>query len=125
MLWSQQSINNMNYRGERNDGWTGGWVNNFMVPYSKRKGCVSQASQTSTDLNHGAWKSPLDDNWSFKMNTQTFPYPHAWVEATSDNPSDPKITIDPWRNTITPQYPAVTPPPYSGGSVNAPVNIGH
>ncbi len=125
----QQSIDEMTERGERSDGWTGsgwfggGWINNGLTLFTPRKGCKDQSLQTQRDLIRDARQYKYDDYWRFDRMFQRVPYPHVWVEATSSNPNDPKVKIDPWRNSITRQSPVVYPPPYSGGPVNAPVRI--
>jgi RHS repeat-associated protein len=119
----QQSIDTMTQHGERSDGWTGGWINNGLADFTKRRGCVSQANQVAGDLQKDGKNHKYDDFWSYNTPHRDFP-PHTWVEATSSNPNDPKVIIDPWRNTITQQYPFLAGPlPYSGGPVNAPVHI--
>jgi hypothetical protein len=123
---AQQSIDGMTERCERSDGFTGsgwfggGWINNFLSWFTSRKGCKDQSIQTRGDLVQDARTHKYDDYWSFDVSSQWFPYPHAWIEATSTNPKDPKIRIDPWKNRISNQWPSSYPPPYSGGPVNTP-----
>jgi hypothetical protein len=38
-----------------------------------------------------------DDHWTFTQNPLTFPFPHQWAVAVSDNPTDPIIILDPWN----------------------------
>jgi RHS repeat-associated protein len=63
-----------------------------------------------------------DDQWTIKTHTKPN-LTHTWVEATSSNPSDPKITLDPWWGSVN-QQPAIIPgtpeafPPISNTTVN-------
>jgi hypothetical protein len=63
-----------------------------------------------------------DDQWTIETHTKP-DLTHTWVEATSSNPSDPKIKLDPWWGSVN-QQPAVirgSPgafPPISNTTVN-------
>ncbi len=53
-------------------------------------------------------KIKTDDKWTFVLTNQQLPHcepgagctlgPHVWVTATSSNPNDPQLTLDPWRD---------------------------
>lgn len=99
---AQNSIDNMTKNGERTDP---GWWNNMassgqhLNPFRKKRpylGCGEQADRVASDIqgNH------YDDKWKFTVE-QDGPL-HQCTRATSSNPTDPDIIIDPWKNTITP-----------------------
>ena len=70
------------------------------------KGCAEQAEIVQSALQ----SSNYDDDWTFKMTGSNFMSmqpgntipngPHWWITATSSNPNDPVITIDPWNNAL-------------------------
>ncbi|WP_194867185.1 RHS repeat-associated core domain-containing protein [Pseudoalteromonas sp. PPB1] len=69
------------------------------------KGCYEQANAMIKKLRGGKY----DDKWKFKLTGSdlysfqpgyTLPnLAHWWVTAISDNPNDPVLTLDPWKNT--------------------------
>ncbi len=97
---AQSSIDTMTANEERTDP---GWWNNIassgqrLNPFRKEppfKGCGEQADQVASDLQFGHY----DDKWTFTIE-QDGPF-HQRTRATSSNPTDPDIILDPWNNTI-------------------------
>jgi hypothetical protein len=74
-----------------------------MAPYkwvTSGKGweCVRQSEYLKKKLQGQKY----DDTWAIQ--TKTLPnLTHTWVEATSSNPSDPKIHLDPWWGSVSRQ----------------------
>ena len=63
------------------------------------RGCGEQADTEITALTPLIPK--LDDLWTFqKAEAFKFPFYHQWVVATSNNPNDPIIVIDPWEGAV-------------------------
>ena len=61
-------------------------------------GCGEQAGVVTDALR----KNTYDDKWEFgEEKGFEIIFPHQWGEAESDNPSDPKIKYDPWKDEIT------------------------
>jgi hypothetical protein len=90
----------MTNNGQRIDP---GWLNNFestfqhLNPFRKKPpllGCGQQADRVASDLQFNHY----DDPWTFTVE-QDGPF-HQRTRATSGNPSDPDVIIDPWRNQI-------------------------
>jgi RHS repeat-associated protein len=86
--------------------------------YGKGWECVTQSKYVVNALN----KQPRrDDDWTI----QTVSSPlgtHTWVEATSTNPGDPIIKLDPWWGVppgLTPNAITSTPSPTPISNVNA------
>lgn len=99
-----QSVQNMNQQGLRRpgSGTLNGMINNVQSTFGGQKlGCGAQADQTLNDIvtdvmNNGQFQ----DNWQFQIvNPNPF---HQNIEATSSNPADPVLTIDPWKNSFNP-----------------------
>ena len=92
---SPASWNNLN----RNlyDISNGNWGANY-------KGCGEQAETIQDILK----SKEYEDGWTFSITGSNFASvqpgrfmpngPHWWVTAKSNNPNDPVITLDPWRN---------------------------
>lgn len=83
-------------------GLINGIINNIESSiFGKKLGCGEQAQVVLDDIVADVYKNgAFDDHWQFKIvNPNPF---HQNIEATSSNPSDPKVTIDPWANTFTP-----------------------
>jgi len=60
-------------------------------------GCGQQADVVTRELE----KNSYDSNWDFEVKAGfDFKLPHQWGEAVSNNPSDPLIKYDPWKDRI-------------------------
>ncbi|HXJ87330.1 MAG TPA: RHS repeat-associated core domain-containing protein [Candidatus Binatia bacterium] len=99
---AQNSIDNMTKNGERTDP---GWWNNMqssvqhLNPFRKKRpylGCGEQADRVALDIQNNHY----NDKWTFTVEQDGLL--HQRTRATSSNPTDPDIIIDPWKNTITP-----------------------
>lgn len=55
--------------------------------------CSGQSGAMAADLYMGKY----DDKWTFEQKSSAI---HFWIEGTSANKNDPKLTIDPWKNEI-------------------------
>jgi len=80
--------------------------------------CKLQSAYLGNEL-YKASKT-FDDRWTIQ-NITTFH--HSWVEATSSNPSDPSIRLDPWWGNVSQQQPTISSspgayPPISNTTVN-------
>lgn len=62
-------------------------------------GCGDQESVVRDQLE----KNKYDDNWNFQQDSSLV---HKWGEGNSDNPSDPKIIYDPWKDKLIIEYPS-------------------
>jgi hypothetical protein len=101
-----EKLRQMTAQGTRTDP---GWWNNLQSSSFRisggtlghdYSGCGDQADemeQAFHDLHGG-----FDDSWTFTERSRIFPSPHHWLEGTSDNPSDPKVTLDPYNGTFEP-----------------------
>lgn len=97
----KKTINNMTAEGLRTPDYR--WNNRFRTMYilscglfgSPYKGCGQQ-----TDYVIGEFNKIIDwdDNWLFEIQKDCSP--HQWGIATSDNPDDPIIMFDAWKNII-------------------------
>jgi RHS repeat-associated protein len=97
-----QQVTAMTQAGQRTDP---GYLNNLLYDLNVlsrgRLGhpyliCVQQAANVASNLGFQNY----DDNWTFNM-TGSSTNTHWWVTATSSNPTDPQIVLDPWSNTVT------------------------
>ena len=97
-----QQVTAMTRAGERTDP---GYLNNLLYDLNVlslgRMGhpylvCFQQAAKVASNLG----LQNFDDNWTFNM-TGNFTNTHWWVTATSSNPTDPQIVLDPWSNRVT------------------------
>lgn len=73
-------------------------------------GCTDQAYGAQSKLS----SVPTQDQWNFELSGSNWPHiqpqatigvgvlPHHWVTGISNNPSDPKLIIDPWNNIFLP-----------------------
>jgi len=100
-----QELQRMTDAGERLDtegDSTIGWLNNLLSWIDpKKKGCGDQAA----DIYLVVVRQAYDDTWTFDIPQIFRPLPHQFVTATSSNPNDPKITIDPWTGTFYEENP--------------------
>jgi RHS repeat-associated protein len=77
--------------------------------------CVSQSQYVAKQLHQES--KDFDDRWTIR--TVTSPSgTHTWVEATSLNPSDPHIRLDPWWGKVNVKRPSIPDNP----SVNPPIS---
>ncbi len=109
----QRSVSNMVTRGSRSpgSGWLAGMLNNLRSSGQRVVSadqvflaCGGQAAETQTDLLN--LEPTLDDRWEFELIATPI---HTWLEATSDNASDPQLSIDPWRNAVRQKMPPEVP----------------
>jgi len=126
-----QATTSMNQAGYRygffppfssaNSDISGRWWNLFYwTPWYNGKGweCYSQSKYLAQQLN----SQQYDDQWT--IITVTRPdLTHTWVEATSNNPSDPSIRLDPWWGNVSQQPASISSspsafPPISNTTVN-------
>lgn len=62
-------------------------------------GCGEQQEVTQRDLQSQRY----DDVWGFAWEGIDYGvWKHQRIRATSSNPNDPVLTIDPWNNSFTP-----------------------
>jgi RHS repeat-associated protein len=83
----------------RGSGTLNGWANNLISSFTlghKYSGCTRQADLTASCLQFPS--KPYDDKWTFEVISVEFGTHHITM-AHSENPSDPIILLDPWRNT--------------------------
>lgn len=94
------SVTRMTANGQRRSP---GWLNNMSRSLndvtwgrmgSPYLGCGEQTDIVQKDLQNGSY----DDNWNFEWNGLFDPLPHQRIRATSSNPNDPVLIIDPHRN---------------------------
>lgn len=80
-----------------------GWLNNMSRSLndltggragSPFLGCGEQTDVVQKDLQNGSY----DDTWDFAWDGLFDPLPHQRIRATSSNPNDPVLIIDPHRN---------------------------
>ncbi|WP_075184797.1 RHS repeat-associated core domain-containing protein [Teredinibacter haidensis] len=106
-----QSVQDMVNSGDRLDtsGFLGGVANNNV---SKTNGydflrnltgkntliCGEQWDHVWDDLNDVQKGGGVDDNWDF---TDKPSFGHMSGQGTSENPSDPTVYLDPWKNVFT------------------------
>lgn len=65
-------------------------------------GCGEQANFVAQNLEG----LKFEDKWTFVIKNEYFvdgQFHHQWIEAVSNNPSDPVLKIDPWNSTFTPK----------------------
>ena len=111
-----RSIENMNKDGGRYPGfgWGDGAMNNlnwwcrfdpvsniFRCKYKGYMGCEDQAKRLKKELEKEFKEEPLNDNWRFEILFSPF---HFWVQASSDNPNDQVLTLDPWLGKGSPTW---------------------
>jgi RHS repeat-associated protein len=98
---------NLTDQGQRfNGSGTGwGWWNNFTSWFTKHKGCWEQALSVENCLN----AYPLPGGWNFN-DVPVEGGSHHVVRGHDNDPNDPDVICDPWRNE---SYPIPKPP--SGG----------
>src|SRR5262249_5895010 len=121
------SINQMNKAGHR-VGWcpplSSLKSDIYWGKYGKGWECVSQSQYVCNNLNK---QSQRDDDWTISTVTSRY-LTHTWLEATSMNPGDPKIKMDPWWGYVRMAPNRIQsgplPTPISNVSVNTiPVNL--
>lgn len=106
-----KAVRDMTNAGQRTDP---GWQNNFIrglhnasggLIGRKYLGCYEQAGVVQ---DREKWTF-YDDDWAFELTGSNWPgfsgdqvhlVPHWWITATSSNPDDPRIVLDPWRNVV-------------------------
>jgi hypothetical protein len=105
-----QQVTAMTQAGQRTDP---GYLNNLLYDLNVlsrgRLGhpylvCFQQAAKVASKLDLGKY----DDDWTFNM-TGNLSHTHWWVTATSSNPTDPQIVLDPWSNVVTTSPPNPIP----------------
>jgi RHS repeat-associated protein len=92
-------VNGMNSNGLRRpgSGLANGILNNLSSSLgSGYLGCQDQAFAAKGILS----SMPTDDKWSLTV-VPNITHTHYYIEGHSSNPSDPVITIDPWKNSFT------------------------
>jgi RHS repeat-associated protein len=97
----QKCTDQLTQSGERRAGsGTGnGWANNIIDFFSlgfRYSGCTRQADLTASCLNFPS--SPYDIHWGFTVESTEWGFHHVTM-GRSDDPSDPIVVCDPWRNT--------------------------
>jgi len=102
----RNTVNRMNLNGERRpgQGHPNGWINDFLWhrwPWSPKryKSCDEQANEVKGDLDGRKW----DDGWMFDVVDVEGGFGRA-VRATSSNPNDPILILDPWLNKVEKQW---------------------
>jgi hypothetical protein len=97
----EDAVTKMNNWGMRNpgSGLLSGLYNNLVSWGAGYKGCWEQALFLEGML-HGTPYFPYVDNWTFEL-TPNWSHTHWWIEAGSDNPNSPHISLDPWKNKFT------------------------
>jgi len=100
------SVSRMTASGQRRSP---GWLNNMSTSLnsisgglagSPYLGCGDQAEVVTKDLQ----KNTYDDTWDFAWDGLLDPLPHQRIRATSSNPNDPVLIIDPHRNKFQSIY---------------------
>ncbi len=99
-----QSVQRMTQNGQRRSP---GWLNNMSrtannlsggLLGSPYLGCGEQQEVTQRDLQ----SQNYDDVWDFAWDGIDYGvWKHQRIRATSSNPNDPVLIIDPWNNSIT------------------------
>jgi RHS repeat-associated protein len=70
---------------------------------TKYLSCVEQTQELIDLFNQMQDAGMFDDNWNFDSISYSSGI-HTWGVATSDNPSDPKVTFDPWKGKMDPDF---------------------
>ncbi len=110
----QNCTDQLTKNGERlaGTGWPSDWANNIISSLTLGRvfsGCTRQADLTASCLNFPS--SPYDSQWNFTVESTEWGFHHVTMGRSND-PSDPIIICDPWRNT---HYTVPSGPGSSGG----------
>jgi len=97
----QKCTDQLTKSGERRagSGTMNGWANNIIDFFSlgfRYSGCTRQADLTASCMNFPS--SPYDSNWNFTVESTEWGFHHVTMGRSND-PSDPIVVCDPWRNT--------------------------
>lgn len=114
LAYFYQTVNQMTAKGERTDP---GVLNNFLSSLNpllgtKFMGCTDQAVTLGSSLSSKS--GSYDDTWTFQQVGSDAPHaenpaqspsgfnllPHWWIQATSSNPNDPLLILDPYNNVV-------------------------
>lgn len=95
-----RAVNELDNIGGRRhgSGLINGLLSNYNVTWGKYpegRGCGGQAQFVKDQLDG----LKTDDKWQFNVVSRKGGL-HYLIEATSSNPNDPKLEIDPWKNTF-------------------------
>ncbi|SPE44296.1 hypothetical protein SBA7_320063 [Candidatus Sulfotelmatobacter sp. SbA7] len=95
---------NANVWGTRRPGkgLVNGLLNDLEYWGTTYQACTGQSYIVCESLDAAASAGTFDANWTFTVQNDFW---HTWVYATSSDPADPSLTIDPLYDTFTTNWP--------------------